>query len=55
MVWSTPAGARHVYELMAVEVDAHLALFPVHTFRRTLGFEESKPEIAWIIPPRYLM
>ena len=55
VVWSTPAGERHVYELMALEVDASLALFPVYTFRRTLGFGESVPESAWIIPPRYLM
>lgn len=40
---------------MAVEVIAHLALFPVYAFRGTLGFEESEPEIAWITPPRYLM
>ena len=55
VVWSTPAGERHVYELMAVEVDAKLAAFPVYSFRKTLSFGESEPEVAWIIPRYYLM
>ena len=38
VVWSTRAGERHIYELMAVKVVRNLALFPVYTFRRTLSF-----------------
>jgi hypothetical protein len=44
-----------MYDLRAVEVDAHLAVFPVYEFRRTLGGRESEPEMAWRRPPRYLM
>jgi hypothetical protein len=59
-LWPTPVvwsdgGQRHVYDLRAVEVDAHLAVFPVYEFRRTLGCTESEPEMAWRSPPRYLM
>jgi hypothetical protein len=55
VVWSTPSGERHVYELVAVEVDANLAPFPVYTYRRTLSVGELEPELAWVIPPLYLM
>jgi hypothetical protein len=55
VVWSTEAGERHAYELMAVEVGPELALFPVYVFLRTLGVEESEPETAWVVPSRYLM
>jgi hypothetical protein len=55
VVWSMSGGERHVYELMAVEVDGNLALHPVYTFRRTLSFGEPEPDTAWIISPRYLM
>ena len=55
VVWSTVAGQRHVYELMALEVGRNLASSPVYTFLRTLAAGESGPELAWGLPPRYLM
>jgi hypothetical protein len=59
-LWPTPVvwsdrGQRHVYDLRAVEVDAHLAVFPIYEFRRTLGGKEPEPEMAWRRPSRYLM
>jgi hypothetical protein len=36
VVWSTAEGDRHAYELMALKVNADLALSPVYTFLRTL-------------------
>jgi hypothetical protein len=55
VVWSTAGGERHVYELMALEVGRNLAPSPVYAFLRTLAGQESGPEVAWVLPPRYLM
>jgi hypothetical protein len=54
VVWSTAEGDRHVYELMALKVNADLALSPVYTFLRTLDRGEPEPEMAWVRPSRYL-
>jgi hypothetical protein len=55
VVWSTSAGERHVYELMALRVGANLLLWPVYAFRRSLEAGESEPEVGRTVPPRYLM
>jgi hypothetical protein len=54
VVWATPAGERHVYELMAVEVGQDRVPFPVYAFLRTLRTREAQPEISSVFPPRYL-
>ena len=55
VVWATPAGERHVYELMAVELGLDLVPSPVYAFLRTLRAREAVPEISWVFAPRYLM
>jgi hypothetical protein len=55
VVWATPAGERHVYELMAVEVGQDHLPSPVYVFLRTLRAREAEPEISWVLPSRYLM
>lgn len=55
VVWATPAGERHLYELMAVEVRQDHLPSPVYAFLRTLRAREAQPEISWVFPSRYLM
>ena len=55
VVWATPAGKRHLYELMAVAVGKDLVPSPVYAFSRTLKATEAEPEIFWVLPLRYLM
>jgi hypothetical protein len=54
VVWADPPGERHLYELMALAVDADLAL-PVYAFVRTLRSEDPDPRVTWVLPQRYLM
>ena len=55
VVWATPPGERHVYELMAVEVGPDVVPSPVYAFLRTLRARGAEPEISWVFWPRYLV